>query len=748
MNAVNMTETEAQRQAQRDNADLALEAMCAVVGHPQVRADRGTRERYARSTCARSTYPLAIVTPSTAAQVVALVKIAGQFQVPIYPLSTGKNWGYGDACAVGDGQIIIELSRMNRIISVDPSLAYAVIEPGVTQQQLADYLRAHQLDLWADCTGAGPDTSFMGNILERGFGHSPYGNRLQHVAGMQVVLASGEVLETGFGHYPNARVTHLFPYGVGPFLDGIFTQSNFGIVTRIGIWLMPKSECLNHFMCTVPKHEDIAAVVDALRPLRLNGTLRSVLHIGNDLRVISGGSVSPRGKAKGGIDGGKGGGTGANNGTGAGGGACVNVEPTGKSTVSATRTSGWASANAATSTSNVESTAVRSSTNNVEITPNTSSTNNGANTSNRANMSKGSRTSNRSSTTNGLRTSNGSSTSGATSRPGATNSGDRSGAADGNGAKGERVGAISRSPVCANNYSGRGASGIGAVGGPESGNDGVETHPSCALPDALRERLRVEAGVGAWTVSGALYGSKLQVAAARHALRRALKGTAAKSTFITARSLVLGALLGKMLGSTQIGRRLRAKVALGDALFSMNRGVPNGRFLAGAYWRRRGGLPDGFPRKANPAQDNCGLLWVSPILPMRGEDLLAVHALAVPIFKRHDFDLFVTFSMVNERTLGGVITIAFDKEDPREVARAKACYQQLFDAMMGAGYIPYRVGNQSMAALDPHGDVYWKTVARIKAALDPDGLISPGRYAPAQAKAAEESRQASAGAAD
>ncbi len=529
-----------------------LRALRDVVGVDQVRDDDITIERYARSTASRSTRALAVVTPSSAGQVAELVKVARRHQTPLYPVSTGKNWGYGDACPVGGGQVIVELSRMNRIIEVDPTLAYAVIEPGVTQQQLSDYLIEHKLDLWIDCTGAGPDTSFMGNILERGFGHSPYGNRLQHVAGMQVVLASGEVLDTGFGHYPNAKATHLFPYGVGPFLDGLFTQSNFGIVTRIGIWLMPKSDCINHFFCTVDQHDDIGPVVDALRPLRMNGTLRSIIHIGNDLRVISGGTVYPRERA-------------------------ANALP---------------------------------------------------------------------------------------------------------------------------------------------------------LPESLRAALREGAGVGAWTVSGALYGTERQVAAARHALRQALRGTAARTTILTERKLRLGALLANLLGATAAGKRLRARVDLGESLFAMNRGVPNGRFLAGAYWRRRGGLPSDFPKRANPAQDNCGLLWVSPILPLRGADLLALHRLVEPVFKAHRFDLFVTFSMINERSLGGVITVAYDKDDEDEVARAKACYQALFDLCMAAGYVPYRVGNQSMAELDPNGDVFWETVRNIKAALDPDGLISPGRYAP------------------
>ncbi|MGJ9416461.1 FAD-binding oxidoreductase [Massilia sp. CMS3.1] len=533
----------------------ALAAMAAVVGARHVLADEATCERYARSTAARPVRPLALVRPGNADEVAQLVSIAARSRVAVYPISTGRNWGYGDACALGAGQVILDLSRMNKIVHVDAELAYAVIEPGVTQRQLSDHLRERGYRLWADCTGAGPDTSYIGNIMERGFGHSPYGNRLQHVAGMQVVLASGELLETGFGHYRQARAAHLFPYGVGPFLDGLFTQSNMGIVTRLGIWLMPQAECVNHFLCSVPEHADIEPVVDALRPLRLDGTLRSILHIGNDMRVFSGAGAFPRDAV----------------------------------------------------------------------------------------------------------------TQGA--RP----------------------------------------------------------------PDALRAQMRATSGVGAWTVSGALYGSHAQVAAARAALRRALRGTAGRPAFVSERSLRAGALAARLLGATKAGRRLRARVMLGESLFAMNRGVPDGRFLAGAYWRRRGGVPTSFPDGANPAQDGCGLLWVSPVLPLRGSDMLAVHDLARSSFDKYGFDLFATFSMINERALGGVLTVAYDKEDPDEAARARACHDEVFGNMFEAGYIPYRVGNHAMGRLDPEGDSYWRTVAAIKAALDPAGILAPGRYQPALA---------------
>jgi 4-cresol dehydrogenase (hydroxylating) len=75
-----------------------------------------------------------------------------------------------------------------------------------------------------------------------------------------------------------------------------------------------------------------------------------------------------------------------------------------------------------------------------------------------------------------------------------------------------------------------------------------------------------------------------------------------------------------------------------------------------------------------------------------------------------------------------VLTIAYDQEDPAEVLRARSCYTAVFGTMMEAGYIPYRVGLQSMADLDDGNDSYWRMVGRIKAALDPANIIAPGRY--------------------
>ena len=138
-----------------------------------------------------------------------------------------------------------------------------------------------------DSTGAGPEASLVGNALDRGFGHTRYGDHFQTFCGLQIVLADGRVLDTGFGHFKEARARWVFRYGIGPFLDGIFSQSNFGIVTRMGLWLMPEPETFRAFFFSTPDDSKISDLVDRLSPLKKQGLLPSAVHIANDLRALS-----------------------------------------------------------------------------------------------------------------------------------------------------------------------------------------------------------------------------------------------------------------------------------------------------------------------------------------------------------------------------------------------------------------------------------------------------------------------------
>jgi len=228
----------------------------------------------------------AVVYPGTAAEVAQIVKIAAEYKLPIWTYSKGKNWGYGATMGYRDGALILILERLNRIIEVNEELAYAVIEPGVTQKQLSDYLRTNNIKLWADCTDSTTEGSVIGNALERGVGYTPYWDHFAQLCGLEVVLANGETVRTGAGS-ENSLSWHTYKWGTGPYIEGLFSQSNFGVVTKAGIWLLPEPEDFNCFVCEIKDERDQPAVVDAIRRLALDRVLQSNVHMVNDIMFMA-----------------------------------------------------------------------------------------------------------------------------------------------------------------------------------------------------------------------------------------------------------------------------------------------------------------------------------------------------------------------------------------------------------------------------------------------------------------------------
>lgn len=230
----------------------------------------------------------AILRPGTREEVQNSLRIATRFKISVYPVSSGKNWGYGSSVPPVDGCVLLDLSRMRRVIELNEELAYVTVEPGVTQGQLFEYLRQKNSRLWVDPTGSSPDCSLIGNTIERGFGHTPYGDHSANVCAFEVVLPNGEILETGSSRFADAHAAPVYRWGLGPSLDGLFTQANFGVVTRMTLWLMPAPEHFQAFFFKCDREDGLPAIVEALRPLRMNGTLRSSIHLGNDYKVLAG----------------------------------------------------------------------------------------------------------------------------------------------------------------------------------------------------------------------------------------------------------------------------------------------------------------------------------------------------------------------------------------------------------------------------------------------------------------------------
>jgi 4-cresol dehydrogenase (hydroxylating) len=269
-------------------AEAAILQWQSVLGPENLIADGESLAAAATATFPVSRRFQAILRPTTREQVQQSLRVAGEYGIPVYPISTGKNWGYGSAAPASDGCVLMDLSRMNRILDFNEELGYVSVEPGVTQGQLFQFLRNRNSRLWIDGTGSSPECSLIGNTIERGFGHTPYGDHFANVCGFEIVLATGEVLETGLARFAGAPAAPVYRWGVGPSLDGLFTQSNLGVVTRMTFWLMPAPEYFQAFFFRCDADNGLPAIVDALRRLRMSGTLRSSIHIGNDYKVLGG----------------------------------------------------------------------------------------------------------------------------------------------------------------------------------------------------------------------------------------------------------------------------------------------------------------------------------------------------------------------------------------------------------------------------------------------------------------------------
>jgi len=212
--------------------------------------------------------PSAAVAPRNIDQIQQVLAVARHYRIPLWTVSTGRNLAYGTAAPQKPGCIVMDLKRMNRIIEVNEKHAYAVVEPGVSYFDLYNHLRNINSRLWIDCAAPGWG-GVMGNLLDRGVGYTPYGEHFATECGMQFVQADGTVVETGIGGRIGDPLSHLYHYGRGPWVDGLFTQSNFAVVTRLAVQLMPAPPGYRPFMITMPREEDIELFTDLLLPLKL-----------------------------------------------------------------------------------------------------------------------------------------------------------------------------------------------------------------------------------------------------------------------------------------------------------------------------------------------------------------------------------------------------------------------------------------------------------------------------------------------
>lgn len=156
----------------------------------------------------------------------------------LFAFSTGYNWGYGSRKPFASGGVGLDLSLLDEIEAFDPNLGVAVIQPGVSQEQLAFAIRDSNFIL--NLTGSSRGSSILGNALDRGIGYLR--RRSADILGLRVVLPTGQTIYTG-GPWPagTASTSRGMMCQAGPDLSPLFSQSNFGVVTGALVELVARA---------------------------------------------------------------------------------------------------------------------------------------------------------------------------------------------------------------------------------------------------------------------------------------------------------------------------------------------------------------------------------------------------------------------------------------------------------------------------------------------------------------------------
>jgi len=251
-----------------------LEELSHILGKENLVIDESALKQAATNTLGLERTIAGILYPGSTEEVRQIVLAANKYGLKLHPISAGMNIGYGDWLPIEDGHYVVNLRRLKGIRDFSDTFGQIRFEAGFTQGEAMKYLEEKGAKWYIDCTGVGPDGSFVGNTLEGGFGISEYGNRRANISNLEVVLGNGTVVNTG-----------VFP-GCGPDTSGSFVQSNFGIVTAMQMNLLRKPEYFESFMLKVNSDEHLFDVLAALREFRYQNVLPGIGRTANAVRSL------------------------------------------------------------------------------------------------------------------------------------------------------------------------------------------------------------------------------------------------------------------------------------------------------------------------------------------------------------------------------------------------------------------------------------------------------------------------------
>jgi len=195
--------------------------------------------------------PQAVVLPETTEQVAAAVRIARRHGLPV--TARGSGTGLSGGAIACEGGLVIVTTRMNRILSIDPENATAVVQPGVINLHVSEAAAPHGL-YYAPDPSSQKACSIGGNIAENAGGpHTVrYGSTVNHILALEFVTADGSIVRTG--------------EGVGYDLTGVVvgSEGTLCIVTEATLRLLPKPEAVATLLVIFDHVREASEAVSAI----------------------------------------------------------------------------------------------------------------------------------------------------------------------------------------------------------------------------------------------------------------------------------------------------------------------------------------------------------------------------------------------------------------------------------------------------------------------------------------------------
>jgi len=204
----------------------------------------------------KAVLPEVVVTPANTAQVAEIVKIAAEFNTPIYPRGSGTNLSGGTVPQ--QGGIVLATVKMNKILEIDAENLTATVQPGVIIQTLNDAVAPYGL-IYPPDPGTVATATMGGSVAEcsGGLRGLKYGVTKHYVQGLEVVLADGRVFHAG-----GKTVKNVSGYDLVKLFTG--SEGTLGIITEITVKLNPAPETRQSMLAVFQNLDDAAQSITGI----------------------------------------------------------------------------------------------------------------------------------------------------------------------------------------------------------------------------------------------------------------------------------------------------------------------------------------------------------------------------------------------------------------------------------------------------------------------------------------------------